>query len=130
MIRWLAILAALSTLALMISAARPWGGNSTYLGWWGYAGLLLLMAWATLPYLGILLLAGRDLPVKAGKGILLMGSLIIAGCGLAAYVDAFWLHPDPQGGLAFMAVPLYQLIFTGLLAGLLWLARKSREKEV
>ncbi|MFZ2089217.1 MAG: hypothetical protein WAU47_11620 [Desulfobaccales bacterium] len=62
----------------------------------------------------------------ASKGILLLiGALIVAVGGMAAYVDAFWLHPDPQAGLAFMAVPLYQLIIVGLLAGLQFLVKKS-----
>ncbi len=49
--RLLATVAALSTLALMVHAARPWGDNYAYQDFWGYARLLLLAVWVTLPYL-------------------------------------------------------------------------------
>lgn len=125
--RWLAILAALGTLALMVSAARPWGDNDVLQSLWGVSGLLLLAVWATLPYLGMLLLARRAVAVKAGEILVLVGALIISVGGLAAYVDAVWLHPDPQGGLAFIAIPLYQGIMLGVLAGLLLLVKKKRQ---
>ena len=96
--RWLAILAALSTLALMVSAAWPWGGNYAYQGWWGYAGLLFLAVWATLPYLGLFILAKRAVHARAREILVLVGALIVTVGGLAAYADAVWLHPDPQEG--------------------------------
>jgi hypothetical protein len=124
--RTLAILAALSSLALMVYAARPWGDDYAYQGWRGYAGLLLMMAWATLPYLGIVLLARQAVHGKAGEILVLVGALIVTVGGLAAYVEAIWLHPDPQGGLAFIVVPFYQAIILGLLAVLLWLVKKRQ----
>ena len=124
--RCLSLAAALGTLALLVSAARPWGDNDAYQGWLGYAGLFLLAVWAILPYLGILLLARRAVAVKAGEILVLAGALIMTGGGLAAYVDAVWLHPDPQGGLAFVVVPLYQGIVLGVLTGLLLLIKKRR----
>jgi hypothetical protein len=124
--RCLSLAAALGTLALMVSAARPWGANDAYQGWRGYAWLFLLAVWATLPYLGILLLARRAVQVRAREILVLAGALIITGGGLAAYVEAIWLHPDPQGGLAFIVVPLYQGIILGLLAVLLWLVKKRQ----
>jgi hypothetical protein len=124
--RCLSLAAALSTLALMVYAARPWGDNDAYQDWRGYAVLSLLAVWATLPYLGMLLLARRAVDAKAGEILVLVGALIITVGGLAAYVDAIWLHPDPQGGLAFIVVPLYQGIILGLLAVLLWLVKKRQ----
>jgi hypothetical protein len=118
----LAILAALSTLALMAYAAQPWGDNAFYRGLLGYAWLLLMAVWATLHYLVLFIMAKRAVHSRAKKFFALLGALIIAGSGLAAYVDAIWLHPDPQSGLAFIAVPLYQWLIVGLLAAILWLA--------
>jgi FtsH-binding integral membrane protein len=128
--RCLSLAAALSTLALMVSAARPWGAKDAYQDWRGYAGFSLLAVWAILPYLGMLLLGRRAEAAKAGEILILAGALIITGGGLAAYADAVWLHPDPQGGLAFSVVPFYQVIILGLLAVLLWLAKKYQERKV
>jgi hypothetical protein len=125
--RCLSLAAALGTLALMVSASRPWGDNDAYQDWWGYAGLLLLAVWATVPYLGIVILAKRAVQVRAREILVLAGALIIMVGGLAAYVDAIWLHPDPQGGLAFIVVPLYQGIVLGVLAALQLLVKKKRQ---
>jgi hypothetical protein len=122
--RVLAAAAALSTLALMVYMAHPWGDNDAFQSLSGYFRLLLLAVWAILPYLVLFIIARRAVHAKAGEILILVGALIISAGGLAAYADAVWLHPDPQGGLAFMAVPLYQLVIVGLLAGLLWLGKK------
>ena len=123
--RWLAAAGAMGTLALMVYAARPWGNTDAYQDFGGYARLFLLAVWAGLPYLGLVILVKRAAPVKAREIIVLIGALIITIGGLAAYVDAIWLHPDPQGGLAFVAVPLYQWLMVGLLAVLQLLMKKS-----
>jgi hypothetical protein len=125
--RCLSLAAALGTLALMVLAARPWGDNDAYQGWRGYAGLLFLAVWATLPYLGIVILSKRAVHTWAREILVLAGALIVTVGGLAAYVDAVWLHPDPQGGLAFIVVPLYQGIVLGVLAALQLLVKKKRQ---
>jgi hypothetical protein len=122
--RLLAVVGALSTLALMVYAARPWG-NYAYQGVWGYAFLLFLAGWATLPYLLLVIMAKSAVPFASKEIFVFIGALIISVGGMAAYVDAVWLRPDPQGGLAFVAVPLYQLIVAGLLAGVQVLRKKS-----
>ena len=55
--RLIALSAALVTLTLMISMARPWGDNSAYQTASGYAWLLGIAVWATLPYLALLFMA-------------------------------------------------------------------------
>lgn len=122
--RGLAILGIISTLVLMVSMARPWGDTDAFQGLGGYARLLLLGGWAILPYLGLVVMARRAGHSRAREILVLAGALIITVGGLGAYADTVWLHPDPQGGLAFIAVPLYQLLVLGLLAGLLWLVKK------
>lgn len=123
--RFLAAVAALSTLAMMVYAARPWGDNYAYQSLWGYASLLLLAVWATLPYLVLVIMARSAVHFRTKEILVLMGAVIIAAGGMAAYVDAIWLHPDAQGGLAFIVVPFYQMIIVGLLAGLQLLMKKS-----
>jgi hypothetical protein len=123
--RILALMAALCTLALMVYAARPWDDNYAYQGLWGYAHLLLLAIWVTLPYLLLCIMAKSAVRFTAREILVLIGALIITVGGMLAYIDAFWLRPDPQSGLAFLAVPLYQLIIAGLLAGVQFLVRKS-----
>jgi len=124
--RLIALSAALITLALMIYMARPWGDNYAYQSLSGYAWLLGFAVWATLPYLMILLLARRAWTSRASSLVVITGALIISLGGVALYVDAALLHPDPQGGLAFIAVPFYQWIVLGCLTGIhLLLSRKQ-----
>lgn len=122
--RFLSLAAALSTLAVMVYAARSWGDKCASQGWEVDALLLCLAVWSILPYVGFVILAKRAVQVRGREILVLVGALIITVGGLAAYVDAIWVHPDPQGGLAFFAVPLYQMIIVGLLAVLVWLVKK------
>jgi hypothetical protein len=124
--RFLAMGAALGTLAVMIYAARPWGDNYAYQGLGGYARLLLLSMWAILPYLVLFFMSKHSVHFETKAVLVLIGALLICVGGMAAYVDATWLRPDPQGGLAFLAVPFYQLIILGLLAGVQLLLKKSQ----
>ena len=116
--RLTALAAALATIALMAYMAKPWGDNYAYQNLSGYAWLLALAVWATLPYLMILFLARKASASKANQVLLVLGALIISGGGVALYVDAAFFHRDPQGGLAFFAVPGYQWLIIGLLTGI------------
>ena len=125
-IRLLSLAAALATLTLMISMARPWGDNNTYQSLSGYAWLLGFAVWAILPYLMIIFLARRALASQANNFVVIIGAMIISIGGVALYIDAALLHHDPQGALVFVAVPLYQWIILGLMAGLLFFFRKRQ----
>lgn len=125
-IRLIALSAALITLTLMVFMARPWGDTDAYQCLSGYAWLLGFAVWATLPYLMIVFLAGKALAFRVNNFIVIIGALIISLGGVALYVDAAWLHPDPQGPLVFVAVPFYQWIIIGLLAVFLFLFRKRQ----
>ena len=117
-IRLVALAAALITLGLMIYMAQPWGDNYAYQSLSGYAGLLGLAVWVSLPYLMILFLVRKAFASQANKLIVMIGALIISLGGVALYVDAALLHRDPQGALVFIAVPFYQWIIIGILAGI------------
>jgi hypothetical protein len=124
--RWIALSAALITLTLMICMARPWGDNYAYQSLSGYAWLLGFAVWATLPYLMILFLARKAFASQANNLVVIVGALIVSLGGVALYVDAALLHPDPQGALVFVAVPFYQWIIIGVLVGIHVLFRKKQ----
>lgn len=117
--------AALITLTLMIFMARPWGDNYAYQILSGYAWLLAFAVWATLPYLMIIFLARWAFQLQVKKLMVIIVALIISLGGVALYVDAALLHRDPQGALAFIAVPLCQWIILGLIAGFLFILSKK-----
>jgi hypothetical protein len=124
--RLIAISAALVTLSLMTYMAQPWGDNYPYQSLSGYAWLLGYAVWATLPYLMLLFMAQKAFPSKVIKFINIVGTLVVTFGGVALYLDAAFLHRDPQGGLVFIAVPLYQWIALAFLAGIHVLFRKSQ----
>jgi hypothetical protein len=124
--RLIALAAALISLALLIYAAQPWGNNSVYQDLSGYLGLLGFAVWVTLPYLMTLFLAKKALASQANKFFMVIGALLISCGGVALYVEAVLLHRDAQGALAFVAVPFYQWIVLGFLAGLHFLLRKRQ----
>jgi hypothetical protein len=124
--RFIALAAALTSLALLIYAAQPWGDNYAYQNLSGYLGLLGFAVWVTLPYLMTIFLAKRALASQANKYLMVMGAVLISIGGVALYIEAVLLHRDAQGALAFVAVPFYQWIVLGFLAGLYFLLRKKQ----
>ena len=125
-IRQVALAAALITLTLMIYMARPWGDNYAYQSLSGYAWLLGFAVWVILPYLMLLFLARKAFASQTNNYVVIIGALVISLGGVALYVDAAWLHPDPQGALVFIAVPLYQWIILGLIAGIYFLLSRKQ----
>jgi hypothetical protein len=123
--RLIALAAALITLALLIYAAQPWGGNYAYQSPSGYLMLLGFAMWVTLPYLMTILLAHKASASQAKNFVAIIGGLIISLGGVALYIDAVLLHRDAQAGLAFVAVPFYQWIILGFLTGFHFLLRKK-----
>jgi hypothetical protein len=108
-IRFIAISAALITLALMIYMARPWGDNYAYQSMSGYILLLGFAVWATIPYLMVLSLARRAFASQANKLPVVIVALIISFGGVALYVDAALWHPDPQGALVLISSSLLSM---------------------
>jgi len=124
--RLVALSAAIITLILMVYMAQPWGDNYAYQSLSGYAWLLGFAVWAILPYVMVIFLVKRAFQSQAHKLIVMVGALIISVGGVACYVDAAFLHRDPQGALVFMAVPFYQWIILGFLAGIHVLLSKKQ----
>ena len=104
-IRWVtwAVLAlgAVVTLGSLLWHAQ-W--NTGLISWLLVAAFAL---WAVAPYvvLGVINWLSRTI---AGALVLLVGSVMIVGGGLAFYYDAFFIHRDPQSALAYLSVPFCQ----------------------
>ncbi len=124
--RLIVLSAAMTTLTLLIYMAQPWGDNDAYQSLSEYAWLLGIAVWVTLPHLIILFLARKAFEFKANILMVAIVTLIISFGGVALYVDAAFLHRDPQGGLVFLAVPCYQWIIIGLLTGIHFLLSKKQ----
>lgn len=123
--RLITLSAVMITLTLMVYMSKPWGDNYAYQNLSGYIGLLGFAVWAILPYLMILFLARKACASRANSLLILLGTLIISLGGVALYIDAVLLHPDPQGGLVFIAVPGYQWIVMGFLIAIHFILGKK-----
>lgn len=101
-------LCVVATLGVGIHMARPWGDNYAYQAASGYVALGTMLLWAVSPLaglaLGMRLLRGSVVARRVFAG----GAVLVGLVGVYAYVDAAFLHPDAQGGLAFLFVPLGQ----------------------
>lgn len=70
-------------------------------------GAIGFLLWAISPYLFTLFMINRSIHHKVIM-ILFGVSLIIAIGGIYLLIDAMYLHPDAQGALAFVVIPMYQ----------------------
>ncbi len=104
----------LSHLALLLRDFHP-GGKL------GFA--LFFVAWVALPWVLIWgcvrLVRGRS---AATWWVLGLAALYLV-LGTWAYVDALFIHPDPQGALIFLFVPLLGVLAALMLMAGLWLGR-------
>ena len=76
---------------------------------------LLLAVWLLVPY-ALLALVVRFARVPRAA---LASATVIAALGLAFLLHSVVLRPDPQGAIAVMATPLYQLLATGIVVPLM-----------
>lgn len=83
-----------------------------------------LLIWAVSPYLFAIFMTKRshkDIVVNIVFGV----SLCLAAAGIYLLVDAMYIHTDPQGGLAFVVVPMYQWMILLITALPLYLINKT-----
>ena len=109
---------ALGTLAALVYAA---GGMDAF-----RAGALGFVLWALFPY-GVLAVALPRFWSARARMAGLAGTAAIVVGALALYADALWLHPDAQGALAFVFVPVVQLAVAAGTPGLAWLLHRRRD---
>lgn len=120
---------AVATLGIGIHMAQPWGDNYAYQGARAYLQLAAMLLWAIAPYVALAL--GARLFRTSGRARLAccIGAIVIGLAGVYAYVDTAFIHPDAQGGLSFIAVPVLQWIAVlGLwaaCAAMHWLGRRT-----
>jgi len=76
---------------------------NNYLGW------LLFGGWVLVPYVmaGVRSYILNDAPLKKTAHFIALTVAIISG--LYLLLDAIYINPDPQGGLAVLMVPIFQV---------------------
>jgi hypothetical protein len=104
----LLFLATLFTISLMVHAAQPRGDNVAYKKFTDYLYLIGYMLWAVSPYvmLSLVVYVGRNNPTSIT--IAFFGSVLIIAGAAAVLIDAVFIHPDAQGALVFLFLPIYQ----------------------
>ncbi len=108
----------LFTAILMLYAGEP-----TTPSW--YVTAIPFLLWTSIPY-GILLAFNRLFPSSPRKnGTVLLTAALISGFAIYCLVNAFFLNPDPQSGIVFIFLPLYQ-IAAAIIGGLISLALLKR----
>lgn len=108
------LLAAVGVLAnayLMVHSGDP--GT---LGWYPMA--LAMLAWASIPFItlaGVTWLSGWELP---GAVTLFVTTAVITLGGIQILVGALLVNADPQSGVVFVVLPVYQSVVAVLGIGL------------
>lgn len=115
-------LAALATFFLMLYAGRPWQGS--VLSW---IGVVAFGAWAISPYALLMFLIRHGRTNRLKSLTLLLLGLALSALALFVYVDALFVHPDPQSGLVFLFVPLYQLVGSAIIIAGVWVVAERLE---
>jgi hypothetical protein len=94
---------------------KPFSLEAVYFSLWGIS-----------PWLYVLFLAFVNGNVKFLKAITVL-ELVAGGVGIASMVDISYFHPDAQGGLVFIFIPLYQILFLVIATPFVLLFTKNRE---
>ncbi len=71
------------------------------------AGALVIIGWAITPYIYLAIMT-KLVSHNVSSIIIAVLAFIVGGFGVGGFVDAMFIHPDAQGGLAFIVVPLWQ----------------------
>ena len=84
--------------------------------------------WGILPWLYVMFLTSVNRNIKFLKVIAAL-TLIVGGVGIAGMVDVLYFHPDAQGGLVFVFLPLYQIAFLLVATPLIYFLTQSKEPK-
>lgn len=87
--------------------------------------LILIMLWGLFPFLIMFLTSFRFPPGHRGLPFLAATDLLAVGATGYILWDAFVAHPDAQGGLLFLFLPLWQTAAILVLYGLSRLVGRS-----
>lgn len=91
---------ALATVALMAWAAS-WS-------WSGLAFMGALMTWCVSPYVLLGIVSRKPRESRSAAIMLLATALVVAAFAGVVYVDSIFFHPDAQGALVFLFIPVWQ----------------------
>ena len=117
-------MAALASIGLTITAADLDAPATRVLG-------LIFAAWVAAPYVVLLHATTRSAADALHGWVLLLATIALAAFGLAIYYDAMFVHLDPQSGIVFLVVPVWQMIAAGAVVVVLHrrLARRAIESD-
>jgi hypothetical protein len=113
-IRALASLSIIAAVSLSLYVAKPWRGNNAYQNPGGYVILAGFMTWGIVPHIALLLLSRHVSTSHPPTLLRLVTAVVVCIGGTTLLFRTIYLHPDPQSGLAFIFLPIYQLGVIGL----------------
>jgi hypothetical protein len=87
---------------------------------------LYFSLWGISPWIYVIFLAFFNGNIKFLKAITGL-ELVAGGVGIAGMVDVSYFHPDAQGGLVFIFLPLYQILFLVIATPFILFFTKNRE---
>lgn len=120
--RILALVMAIATTALVLGMADVTVGTSFF--------LLLALGWCVSPYAAILLALRKPWSSTDANLVAFAATIAASGLALYAYAVAFLVKPDPQGGLVFLFIPLWQWAVALAGLGVAWLMeRRARTRS-
>ena len=121
--RILALMMTIATAGLMLKMADVTVGMTLF--------LLLALGWCVSPYVAIALALRKPWSSTDAMLVAFATTVAVAGLALYTYLVAFFVKPDPQGGLVFLFVPLWQWVGTLVGLGVAWLMeRRAARAEV
>ena len=72
------------------------------------AGVFGFIGWSVTPYVYLAVLITFISKKHALISVLVL-VLVVVGFGLWAFIDSMFIHPDAQGALVFVVIPVWQL---------------------
>jgi hypothetical protein len=115
----LLVVGTLVTLGFMIRAGEP--GE-----WWWWPLFLPFATWSLAPYAAVAHVLRRRTSGLASRGAVCLAAALLAGTTAYVLYSAFVVHLDPQSGLVFLFLPLWQLLGV---APILWVAQWLARRE-
>ena len=94
----------------------------------GLKGLFSFFTCLTLLPLALLYPAIRFMTREDGV-LILLAIIVIVGVGSCMYVEAIFVHVDPQSGLIFLSVPSCQLVAVLVLYLIVYISRSIRRRH-
>lgn len=105
------------TLGCMLYAGEP-----AAFDWWKVA--VFFFVWTGVPYLALAFTGSKLAGAGASRSIVTVGAIVLGIFGLVLLWHSLVVEPDAQGGLVFVALPLFQLVGVIPLALAAWLVER------